>query len=106
MGATLMGWVWGKCYTGYLKAINASGSEWQRILMIVSPWMFVAEIPFIMAAGPEAYRVLIVEALLLPTLVLSIAARCYKAQRSRSPKQVGFKRQVRLWAGGLGILHP
>ena len=98
LGAALMGWVWGKCYTSYLKATNTSGSGWLRILMILSPWMFVAQIPFIMAAGPEAYRSLIVEAFLLPTFALSIAARYHNVRGSRSTKQRRFKKQVHLEA--------
>lgn len=97
-GAALMGWVWGKCYTGYLKASNASGSGWLRIVMILSPWMFVAELPFLVQNGPEVYKSLVVEAFLLPAIVMSVAAHRHYARAAKSSRQPGLKKRLELGA--------
>jgi len=75
LGAMLMGYVWAKCYKGYLNTLRSDNLGWRRVLGVLSPWMFVAEIPTLMRAGPETYKSLLIEAILIPTVVLSLAVR-------------------------------
>src|SRR5262249_12059446 len=75
LGAVLMGFVWGKCYQGYRNSLRGNNLGWPRVLGILAPWMFVAEIPTMMRAGPETYKSLLIEAILIPTVVLSLAVR-------------------------------
>jgi hypothetical protein len=73
IGALFWGWVWATCYAGFHRdGLQRSRfwTLWGRVL----PWMFVASIPMLIRAGFEGYKALLVEALLLPTVILLLAS--------------------------------
>jgi hypothetical protein len=72
IGALIFGWLWAKCFNLYLSA-NHQRSKLVYIFSAIAPWTFTAYIPFLMHAGPEVYKGLVIEAFLLPTLVLMFA---------------------------------
>ena len=68
-GAVLLGVLWGWCYTAHVKA-NRGDRRWQNLLAIVAPSGLVSAIPPLVRAGPDAYKGLLIEAFILPTLAL------------------------------------
>jgi hypothetical protein len=72
-GALLWGWVWARCSV----AAHPVGPHRSRFWILwgrVLPWMFVASIPMLIRAGLEGYKALLVEAFLLPTVILLLAS--------------------------------
>jgi len=73
VGALLWGWVWATCHANFHRdGLQRSRfwTLWARVL----PWMFVASIPMLIRAGFEGYKALLVEAFLLPTVILLLAS--------------------------------
>lgn len=73
IGAIIFGWVWGKCFNCSFQHMKGA-PRWFRIFSFLAPWMVVAYIPSLIRAGPEAYKGLIIEGFILPTLVLTLAS--------------------------------
>jgi hypothetical protein len=71
-GALLLGWTWAYCHNAATTA-SAAGT-WRQIIRVLGPSLFVAALPSFLRAGPEAYKALFVEGLLLPTVILALAA--------------------------------
>ena len=72
-GALLWGWVWARCSVD----AHRTGPHRSRFWILwgrVLPWMFVASIPMLIRAGLEGYKALLVEAFLLPTVILLLAS--------------------------------
>ena len=76
LGAIIWGWIWSRCFNAYLTAAakRDRGSRWQYVLAVVAPWAFVAYIPPLIRAGLEGYKGLLIDALLVPTLVITVAS--------------------------------
>ncbi len=76
LGAVLWGWVWGRCFNAYLCAedTRARGGRWRYAFAVMAPWGFVAYIPPLIRAGLEGYKGLVIEGLLVPMLVVTIAS--------------------------------
>ena len=75
-GAVLWGWIWGRCFNAYLcaEATRDRGGRWRYAFAVMAPWGFVAYIPPLIRAGLEGYKGLVIEGLLVPMLVVSIAS--------------------------------
>lgn len=72
-GALLCAWVWAKFFNLCLRAPGAR----HRLLGIawaIAPFTFTSYIPSLFRAGPEVYKGLLVEALLLPSIILALGA--------------------------------
>ena len=76
LGAVMWGWVWSQCFNAYTVAGEKRyrGPRWQYIFAILAPWGFVAYIPPLIRAGLEGYKGLVIEGLLVPTIVITIAS--------------------------------
>lgn len=72
-GAILFAWVWATCFNLCLRAPTIRNGFLQ-IAARIAPSTFTAYIPFLILSGPETYKGLVVEAFVLPALVLTAAA--------------------------------
>jgi hypothetical protein len=73
IGALLLGFVWAKCYNAHRRA-TCGDRRWTNVLAIVAPAGFVSFIPPLVRAGPEAYKGMIIEAFLIPTMIVWLAS--------------------------------
>ncbi|HET6675147.1 MAG TPA: hypothetical protein VFG71_07395, partial [Nitrospiraceae bacterium] len=48
--------------------------RWQNVLAIVAPAGFVSFIPPLVRAGPEAYKGMLIEAFVIPTIIVLLAS--------------------------------
>lgn len=76
LGAMVWGWVWSRCFNAYLSADAQQDRwpRWQYVFAVLAPWAFVAYIPPLVRAGLEGYKGLFIDALLVPTLVITLAS--------------------------------
>ena len=72
IGALLLGWIWGTLWTRFQQVARAR-SYWGRIFRAIAFWSFTASISTVMRGGPEVYKLVLVEELLIPTLILGVA---------------------------------
>ncbi|MCB0815838.1 MAG: hypothetical protein KDB87_22060, partial [Flavobacteriales bacterium] len=77
LGGLLLGLVWG----GVVRLRNRT-DKYHPVLGVL-PFLFVAFLPQVLRNGPEAYRTLLVEGLLLPVLILLLTS-AYR-RRGRTP---------------------
>jgi hypothetical protein len=71
-GAIVLGWVWAKCFSAY-SSIRARTPSWSYALRVIAPWTFVAYLPSFLRGGMESYKGLLLEAFLIPSIVLAVA---------------------------------
>jgi hypothetical protein len=74
LGAMVMGLVWAWCLNARGRIRRGSGRLF-RILAIIAPWVFVANLPSLIRSGPEGYKGLAVDGVLMPMIALSLACR-------------------------------
>jgi len=74
LGALVLGLVWARFMNAHQKIRPESGLAY-RLFATISPWLFVAYLPSLIRAGPEGYKGLVVEGLMIPMIVLSFACR-------------------------------
>ena len=74
LGALVLGLIWAWMMNAHQKIRPDSGLAY-RLFATISPWLFVAYLPSLIRAGPEAYKGLVVEGLLIPMIVLLFACR-------------------------------
>ncbi len=74
LGAVVLGLVWSYCRQARRRVRKHTGLPF-RLLATVAPWFFVACLPPMLRAGPEAYKGLIVEGVLIPVAALVLACR-------------------------------
>jgi hypothetical protein len=74
LGGIVLGLVWAACLGARSRLRPGSGLAW-RVFAITAPWLLVAYLPPLVRAGPEGYKGLVVEGLLLPVLTLAFACR-------------------------------
>lgn len=73
LGAFLFGWIWALLHNRHL-AFWKSKYLLLRVLFIIGSAAMAAEVPTMMRSGPEVYKALVFEALLLPALIIFLAA--------------------------------
>jgi hypothetical protein len=75
VGAVIWGWIWARCFNAYqrLEAEDWT-SRWWYMCAVLAPWGFVAYIPPLIRAGLEGYKGLIIEGLLVPAIVMTLAS--------------------------------
>jgi hypothetical protein len=97
LGALLWGWIWARCYANS----HREGSQqihFRTLWNLVLPWMFVANIPMLIRAGFEGYKALLIEAFLLPTIILLLAStdggfyRMFRPNHARRPPLLGERK--------------
>lgn len=98
-GAVAMGLVWAYAWNARLRVGQGSGLLF-RIFAVIAPWMFVANLPSLVRCGPEGYKGLAVDGVLIPMVALGFscrAGRATKKSRKRFPRGV---ENTRLAAAG------
>lgn len=73
LASLLIGWIWSFFYNKLFN-INKTKNKFLQILFIIGFAAFCAQIPTMIRNGPEGYKALIFESLLLPTLVLYLTS--------------------------------
>src|SRR5262249_30285408 len=74
LGGVLLGFAWAFCMRSR-SMIRAKSGLTFRLFAVVSPWLFVACLPPLVRAGPEAYKGLFIEGVLIPVGTLLFACR-------------------------------
>ena len=72
-GALLVGIIWAKCYNAHNR-VRRGDRHWAAVLAIVAPAGFVSFIPPLVRAGPEAYKGMVIEAFLIPAMIVLLAS--------------------------------
>jgi hypothetical protein len=70
-----MGLVWGRLTAGSVTRLSSNERALGHLWRFLSPTLFVAFLPALLRAGPEAYKALVVEGLLLPILLVFASVR-------------------------------
>jgi hypothetical protein len=81
-GAILLGGIWAICFRSYSNArMNLRGDDWRwkDALAIVAPAGFVSSIPPLVRGGPEGYKGMIIEAFIIPTVIILVASFRWRA---------------------------
>ncbi len=73
IGAILLGGIWA-ALMNRLHSISTCRSHVARVFSVIAVWNFTAFIPTLIRGGPEGYKGLAVEALLMPTLIVAVAS--------------------------------
>jgi hypothetical protein len=81
LGGILLGLAWAYCLRARGKIRPSSGLTF-RLFAVISPWLFVAGLAPLVRAGPEAYKGLLVEGVLIPVGTLLFACRAKKSARA------------------------
>ena len=79
-GAFMLGLIWSFFYN-HLHIIQTNKKLFLKIIFIIGLATFTAQIPALIRCGPEGYKALVFEALLLPAIVLYIAAKFHKSRK-------------------------
>ena len=74
-GGVIFGLVWAQCFNLYQR-LKSKGptSRWWYMFAVLAPWGFVACVPPLIRAGPEGYKGVIIEGLLVPATVMLLAS--------------------------------
>jgi hypothetical protein len=94
-GAVLLGAIWAKCYHAH-RAVCGGDRGWRNVLALIAPAGFVSFVPPLVRAGPDAYKGLILEAFVIPTVIIllvsvrwadvfRIARRPYRVREQQLP---------------------
>jgi hypothetical protein len=84
LGGAVLGLVWAFCLNAHQRIRPSSGLLF-RLFAVISPWLFVAYLPPLLRAGPEAYKGFLIEAVLIPVGTLALACRAKKTRRRMIP---------------------
>jgi len=72
IGAVLIGWIWAGLFN--LLYRKAEARTWfGQILSAIGFWTFTSTIPMLLRNGPEVYKEVIMDCLLIPTALIAIA---------------------------------
>ncbi len=78
LGGLVLGLVWAYGLNAHQRIRPQSGLMF-RLFATIAPWVFVANLPPLIRAGPEGYKGFVLEAVLIPVGVLALACRPKKA---------------------------
>jgi hypothetical protein len=73
VGAFILGWFWTWFYNKFMD-IETIRNKFMKILFIIGFSAYTAQIPAMMRTGPEGYKAMAFEALLLPVFIIFIAS--------------------------------
>ncbi len=83
-GVAAGGILLGLCWAYFLNArhrLRLNSGMLARLFAVIGPWMFAACIPPLIRAGPEGYKGLLVDGVLIPMLALAFACRPRRAKK-------------------------
>lgn len=82
LGAVIIGWFWAKCSNWRLSVMRRQ-PHWIYCLKVLASSLFVAFIPDLVRAGPEAFKGMVIDAFLIPVIVIAWSARNQRAAEAR-----------------------
>jgi hypothetical protein len=80
LGAVVMGLAWAYSIDAYRRIRGKSGMLY-RLFAAIAPWVFAACLPPLIRAGPEGYKGLVIDGLVIPMAVLGLACAPRKMKR-------------------------
>jgi oligosaccharide repeat unit polymerase len=80
LGAILLAALWAKLYNGMIR--SPSLKVWEKVLFLIGLQSFTAYLPSICRAGPEVYKGICFEALLIPAVAFFFSLRRNPARRT------------------------
>ena len=83
LGAAIMGLIWA-AFLGARHRIRRHSGLLFRLFATIAPWMFAAGLPPLLRAGPEGYKGVLIESVVLPVAVLLFACRPGRAPKMAS----------------------
>jgi hypothetical protein len=72
-GALLLGGIWANCYNAHCR-VTSGDRGWRNVLAVVAPAGFVSFLPPLVRGGPEAYKGMIIEAFVIPAMIVLLAS--------------------------------
>jgi hypothetical protein len=72
-GAFLLAWIWVRLFNAFNKPDKNAPFPY-RVFTTVCFWTFTSALPMVIRAGPEAYKNVIIQAFLIPVIVVMIAS--------------------------------
>jgi hypothetical protein len=84
LGACLLGGLWASMYNNVIRAAKGRDASAWRIFSVVGFFTFTANIPGLIRNGPEGYKGILVESLIVPVAVLTLS-RWQQSSRLRRP---------------------
>jgi hypothetical protein len=88
LGGLVLGLIWAFCLNARSRITARTGLAF-RLFAAVAPWLFPAYLPALVRAGPEGYKGLVIEAVLIPVGLLLF---CCRPERRRKPRLVLSRR--------------
>ncbi|OFY83773.1 MAG: hypothetical protein A3F72_07280 [Bacteroidetes bacterium RIFCSPLOWO2_12_FULL_35_15] len=79
-GASLLGYLWAWFYNKKNTLFKVK-NKFMKLFFIIGLSAFTAQIPSIVRSGPEAYKALIFEALIIPTLIIFVSTLFIKNKK-------------------------
>ena len=83
IGAVVLAWIWSSLHNAI--AADLPRRLVGRVFTVIAPWTFVAGIPGLIRSGPEGYKGLIINSLLVPTCILVVACAVFRARPVLAP---------------------
>ncbi|MBX9603853.1 MAG: hypothetical protein K2X35_22795 [Bryobacteraceae bacterium] len=74
LGGAVLGGAWAFCLNAW-RSQRVSSPLIMQLFSILAPWLFAANLPPLIRAGPEGYKGLIVDCMVVPLLTLALASR-------------------------------
>lgn len=85
IGAILLGAIWAGTFNSFWSSFRRK-TAWGAVFSALSPWMLTGYFPALLRGGPTGYKGVILEAFLLPVLVIGFAA--YRERKLAQDRQV------------------
>jgi hypothetical protein len=89
LGAVVLGLLWAWCLNARQRLRPRSGLI-ARLFAATAPWLFVAYLPPLIRAGPEAYKGMIIEAFLIPLGTLALVCRPRRPRLAALPAEAAW----------------
>ncbi len=71
-GGLVLGWIWSKLYNRFFQ-VEKPQSFVSRVYGIVGFWCFTATLPALIRAGPEGYKTVVLQGILIPVSVIAFS---------------------------------
>lgn len=73
LGGCVLGRLWAALYNNTIRGANAMGVTAWRIFSVIGFFTFTADLPTLIRTGPEGYKGVLIESLILPVVVLTFS---------------------------------
>lgn len=105
LGAAIIGWFWAQSSNWQLSVVRRQ-PHWIYCFKVLAPCLFVAFIPGLVRAGPEAFKAVVLDAFLVPVVVITWSARRQKAAEARILAASGRRASIAVRGATRSSLKP